>query len=77
MHAVLRQIDSGLAIEDVGSKNGTFITGNRIEGIAELAIGDELRFGNTVWLLERLPSTGDEERSRTTTHPSYVRAADE
>lgn len=76
-HAVLRQIDSGLAIEDVGSKNGTFVNGKRVDGIAELAIGDQVRFGNTIWLLERPISTAGKQPSRTSTHPSYVRLPEE
>jgi pSer/pThr/pTyr-binding forkhead associated (FHA) protein len=76
-HAVLRQVDSGLAIEDVGSKNGTFVNGARVQGITELAPGDEVRFGNTVWLLDLRPAGDTEERSRTSTHPSYVRPVQE
>lgn len=48
-HAVIRQVDEGIAIEDLGSTNGTFVNGERISGIAELKVGDTLRFGNTVW----------------------------
>ncbi len=51
-HAVVRQVDAGLAIEDLGSTNGTFVNGLRIEGIVELSAGDQVRFGNTVWRLE-------------------------
>jgi pSer/pThr/pTyr-binding forkhead associated (FHA) protein len=48
-HAVIRQIDDGLAIEDLDSKNGTFVNGRRISGIVQIAAGDRIRFGNTVW----------------------------
>ncbi len=51
-HAVIRQIDDGLAIEDLGSKNGTFINERRIDGIVQLGEGDRVRFGNTVWRLD-------------------------
>jgi pSer/pThr/pTyr-binding forkhead associated (FHA) protein len=48
-HAVVRRVDTGLAIEDLGSTNGTFVNERRISGIVELAVGDRIRFGNTVW----------------------------
>jgi pSer/pThr/pTyr-binding forkhead associated (FHA) protein len=50
-HAVIRQVDAGLALEDLGSTNGTWVNGRRIDGIVELRPGDEVRFGNTVWRL--------------------------
>jgi len=51
-HAVVRSVDTGVALEDLGSTNGTWVNGRRIEGIVELSAGDEVRFGNTVWRLE-------------------------
>jgi pSer/pThr/pTyr-binding forkhead associated (FHA) protein len=51
-HAVVRGMDGGIAIEDLGSTNGTFVNDRRIAGIAELRPGDRIRFGNTVWRLE-------------------------
>jgi pSer/pThr/pTyr-binding forkhead associated (FHA) protein len=50
-HAVLRGVDSGLAVEDLGSTNGTFVNEIRIDGIVEISPGDRVRFGNTVWRL--------------------------
>lgn len=54
-HAVIRAIDEALAVEDVGSRNGTFVNGRRIEETTVLATGDEVRFGNTVWRVESAP----------------------
>jgi predicted component of type VI protein secretion system len=48
-HAVVRQIDDGLAIEDLDSTNGTFVNEQRSAGIVRIAAGDRIRFGNTVW----------------------------
>jgi predicted component of type VI protein secretion system len=50
-HAAFRSADAGggLAIEDLGSTNGTYVNGSRITGLTVLKDGDELRFGNTVW----------------------------
>ncbi len=47
-HALIRQVDSDLAIEDLASLNGTWINGERLNGIRALAPGDSLRFGNTI-----------------------------
>jgi predicted component of type VI protein secretion system len=55
-HAVIRTLDSGLAIEDLGSTNGTYVNDQRLKGIAELQQGDRVRFGNTIWEL-RAPSS--------------------
>jgi pSer/pThr/pTyr-binding forkhead associated (FHA) protein len=51
-HAVLRQVDDGVGIEDLGSKNGTFVNDRRVSGIVPVGAGDRVRFGNTVWRLE-------------------------
>jgi pSer/pThr/pTyr-binding forkhead associated (FHA) protein len=50
-HAILRQIDAGLALEDLDSTNGTFVNESRISGLVEVGVGDRVRFGNTVWRL--------------------------
>jgi pSer/pThr/pTyr-binding forkhead associated (FHA) protein len=63
-HAVVRQVDDGLAVEDLGSTNGTFVNDRRITGIAEIAPGDRIRFGNTVWRLEAPSSGSDGEAAR-------------
>ena len=47
-HALIRMLDSDLAIEDLKSLNGTWINGERITGVRALAAGDTLRFGNTI-----------------------------
>ena len=49
-HAVIREAGEGIALEDLGSTNGTWVNGRRIEGVVTLAAGDEIRFGNTIWL---------------------------
>jgi ABC transport system ATP-binding/permease protein len=50
-HAVMHSLDGGLAVEDLGSTNGTFVNDSRISGITPIAPGDRVRFGNTVWQL--------------------------
>jgi FHA domain len=57
-HAAFRRVDSQLAVEDLGSTNGTFVNDRRITGISVLSEGDRVRFGNTVWRLERGAGAG-------------------
>src|SRR5919202_2813566 len=57
-HARFRRLDDGrLIVEDLGSTNGTFVNGQRIAGPHVLALGDQVRLGNTVLRLEPSPST--------------------
>jgi ABC transport system ATP-binding/permease protein len=51
-HAVLRDAESGLLIEDLGSLNGTFVNGERIAAPVALQPGDTVQLGNTVWRIE-------------------------
>src|SRR4051794_6420025 len=50
-HAAIRDQGGSLAIEDLGSTNGTFVNGARITAVTALKAGDEVRLGNTVWSL--------------------------
>jgi hypothetical protein len=47
-HAALRESESGIAIEDLGSTNGTFVNESRITGMVALSDGDTIRLGDTV-----------------------------
>jgi hypothetical protein len=53
-HAVLRAVDGGLEIKDVGSANGTFVNGTRIEanGARRLNDGDLITVGQTTLQVE-------------------------
>jgi pSer/pThr/pTyr-binding forkhead associated (FHA) protein len=44
-HARIRVQADSAVLEDLGSKNGTFLGGNRLTGPEELRDGDEIRFG--------------------------------
>jgi len=47
-HAVVRQLESGqLQIEDLGSANGTFVNGSRIDGPVTIGGGTKIRVGRT------------------------------
>jgi DNA-binding winged helix-turn-helix (wHTH) protein len=45
-HARIRVAESGITIEDLGSKNGTFVNGEQVTGLRKLADGDEVRIGS-------------------------------
>jgi hypothetical protein len=45
-HAIVEVVDGEPNVRDLGSTNGTFVNGTRVESSA-LRSGDELRFGNT------------------------------
>ena len=44
-HAQIRQEGSGWVVEDLGSANGTYLAGDKIEGAERLALGDEIGLG--------------------------------
>lgn len=45
-HAVVRQIHTGLEIEDLGSRNGTWVNGVRISRPTVLQPGDQVALGD-------------------------------
>ncbi len=51
-HAVIRPREDALEIEDLGSLNGTFVNGGRVDGTAALEVGDTVQLGNTVMRVE-------------------------
>jgi hypothetical protein len=51
-HALVRREGEALVIQDLGSTNGTFVNGERIEAPRRLVDGDEVSFGDTVWALQ-------------------------
>jgi outer membrane biosynthesis protein TonB len=51
-HARVYEEDDGLAIEDLGSTNGTFVHGYRITSPQPLSPGDRLRMGTTTLEVE-------------------------
>jgi len=80
-HARL-DLDGGrVRVEDLGSKNGSWLDGRRISGLRELEPGDEFRAGRTVLALAIAPlGTLDRTRDRATpgdyrSTPWTVRAA--
>lgn len=50
-HAEIRIEGNAVVLDDLGSTNGTFVNGERIES-RRMAVGDEITFGNTQMRLE-------------------------
>ena len=55
-HAAIQIVRDEVSIEDLGSTNGTFVNGQRIEERRRLSDGDEIQIGSTVWRL-RAPAS--------------------
>jgi FHA domain len=51
-HARVSVAGSTITIEDLGSTNGTFVNGEKIDGATTLAPGDTVRIGATTFALE-------------------------
>jgi pSer/pThr/pTyr-binding forkhead associated (FHA) protein len=52
LHARFTAERGAVAVEDLGSSNGTFVNGERISGPIELGAGDEVQLGGTVLSIE-------------------------
>jgi pSer/pThr/pTyr-binding forkhead associated (FHA) protein len=51
-HAAVRPAAGGFEVEDLGSRNGTFVNGQKIEGATRLSGGDSIKIGQTVLAIE-------------------------
>ena len=58
-HALIHIDGSSARVEDLGSKNGTFLRGERLTGSRPLADADEIQLGSVV-VVFRIPSLADE-----------------
>ncbi len=56
-HAVIRISEVEATVQDLGSKNGTYVGGKRVAGPTRLADGDEIRLG-TLTVQFRKPQPG-------------------
>jgi DNA-binding winged helix-turn-helix (wHTH) protein len=63
-HARLTVRDTVATIEDLGSRNGTFVNGQRIDRATALRDGDVVALGPVSIVIERMPAGGS-----TATHP--------
>ena len=53
-HAILTFRGRDWYVEDLGSTNGTYVNGNRVDGVSPLRFGDELQVGQARMRLERV-----------------------
>jgi pSer/pThr/pTyr-binding forkhead associated (FHA) protein len=63
-HAVLENLGSAWSIRDVGSRNGTYLNGEKISAEKILRSGDELRVGNSrliFWQVQQAEETATNE----------------
>jgi pSer/pThr/pTyr-binding forkhead associated (FHA) protein len=58
-HAEIRLGDNGWEVEDLGSSNGTFLRGHRIEGAQSIGLGDEIGFGKFSIVFGKALGEGD------------------
>lgn len=61
-HAEIRLGDEGWVIEDLGSSNGTFLGGTRIQGPQSLGLGDEVGFGKFTIVFGKALGEGEQPR---------------
>jgi pSer/pThr/pTyr-binding forkhead associated (FHA) protein len=57
-HARIRISGTEAAIEDLGSKNGTYIRGERLATLSMLTDGDEIRLGSVVLKFRSADASG-------------------
>src|SRR5215218_1511213 len=48
MHARVRRTGDTIEVEDLGSRNGTRVNGDKIDGIMKVATGDEIVIGSII-----------------------------
>jgi len=66
LHAVFENLGSGWSIRDLGSRNGTYLNGERIEAERVLRPGDEVRVGKSrllYWEVKDVPGGRREEET--------------
>jgi hypothetical protein len=51
LHALLERLPAGWIVRDLGSRNGTFVNGQRVWGDRPLHTGDEVRLGESTLVL--------------------------
>lgn len=60
-HARIRISEEGAVLEDLESKNGTYVRGERVEAASNLADGDKLRLGSVDLVFRVFPLSGSTE----------------
>jgi len=73
IHAVLERVASRWCVRDVGSRNGTFVNGDRIWGERPLRSGDEIRVGGVRLVARLSDSTEDDATVGADSGPALTR----
>lgn len=75
-HAAVRLVSGVLEVEDLGSRNGTFVNGERIDGPTRVEGGGWIRCGTTVFevLVAERTRTGTPSDAATITDPQATKA---
>ena len=73
-HCCVARSGDRFLIRDLGSRNGVWVNGCRVDGEAEIKVGDEVSIGDVVYQLEQ---TKDVSRGRKNGKPQNNRAAPE
>jgi DNA-binding CsgD family transcriptional regulator len=63
IHAVLELVASRWCVRDLGSRNGTFVNGERIWGDRSLRSGDEIQVGRVRLVVRMGDSVGEEDQT--------------
>lgn len=71
-HAVLRVRQDGVTVQDLGSRNGVVVNGNKIEGERELTVGDRISIGSQDMTLH---AAADRDPLAQTSHEDVYRRA--
>jgi len=67
-HAVVRAVAGRLEVQDLGSKNGTFVNGKRVQGSCSVDDGDVIKIGTDVLEVAKV-SALDPQQLRMATEP--------
>lgn len=67
-HAIIRPAPGGLEVVDLGSKNGTYVNGERLEGSRAVTPGDRVKIGTDVLEIVQVEAR-DAASLRVATHP--------
>jgi pSer/pThr/pTyr-binding forkhead associated (FHA) protein/peroxiredoxin len=71
-HASLAVRKDHYELSDLGSTNGTFVNGRRVSGPVEIEVGDEIRFGDALFILGKPAAPGIPSPSQKSGLPKKV-----
>jgi predicted component of type VI protein secretion system len=73
-HAVVRSVAGSFEVEDLGSRNGTFVNGEKIAGATRLTGGDTIKVGQSVLVLEGVARAAETAISASPAHAAAAGA---